>query len=803
MSMNPSPVPRRLNTQPVADAKLERMVTQEGLDRHGVSVRSRDVPALGTVSALMVVALIYTVALMVRESPDFNLFIDGLLALLTVWLPAGVCWMTVRRVRRGRADIVLAASGVTSWAAGTTYFVIMTAAGEDVPLPSPADFGYVGFYVLMLAALVVIVRRRLSELAWPVVLDSAVGALGAAAGLAVVLDPILDSALGGPKSFAAALGVAYPLLDLFMVAVVIGIGAAPARSIGGGWVLLVLGLVIFTGADIGYALLKLSGLYVVGTPLDAAWAVGLAMVGAWVALQGNSGGGTSTAPGRAFTQAVPALATAAGLGVLIVGTQVRVSLLAVVLASLTLAVSALPLVFRHRIRLADVQRQARTDELTGLPNRRALYTDVPWRLAAEPKGRSAILLLDLDKFKEINDSLGHDVGDDLLRQVAARLTGELRPGDLLARMGGDEFVIHLADCGMDGSETVAVKLRAALAGPFDLGSTTVYVNASIGISHYPVQGRDLTMLLRKADMAMYTAKSTHSGHHAYRSGDGIHGPEPLHTVEALNDALVNDQLLLHFQPKIDLSTGEVRGVEALVRWKHPTLGLLLPDAFLSRFEETGLMGTLTSTVLAKALDQAAHWGMQERPLTVAVNISAPSVIDSELPEQIAAMASERGLPPSVLVLEITEDLLMADRDRARSVLSRLRAMGIRIAVDDYGKGYSSLAYLRELPIDELKLDKSFVLSMTDDARATALVVSTIDLAHSLGLEMTAEGVESIAAYRALSDYGCDLAQGFFMSEPLPPVELDAWLTNRLDPLRQEEYLALDADLPEPTATRSE
>lgn len=194
------------------------------------------------------------------------------------------------------------------------------------------------------------------------------------------------------------------------------------------------------------------------------------------------------------------------------------------------------------------------------------------------------------------------------------------------------------------------------------------------------------------------------------------------------------------------------------------------------------MGALTSTVLAKALDQAASWGALERPLTVAVNIPAPSVIDAELPEQIAAMASERGLAPSVLVLEITEDLLMADRGRGRSVLSRLRAMGVRIAVDDYGKGYSSLAYLRELPIDELKLDKSFVLSMTEDARATALVVSTIDLAHSLGLEMTAEGVESVAAYRALSDYGCDVAQGFFMSEPLPAVELDAWLTNPARPV---------------------
>jgi diguanylate cyclase (GGDEF)-like protein len=418
-----------------------------------------------------------------------------------------------------------------------------------------------------------------------------------------------------------------------------------------------------------------------------------------------------------------------------------------------------------------------------------------------PRRQSAVLLLDLDKFKEINDSLGHDVGDDLLTQVASRLAGQLRPADLLARMGGDEFVIHLADCGPGQSEAVALKLRVVLAEPYDLGSVTVQVNASIGIAHCPEQGQDLTMLLRKSDLAMYTAKSTHSGHYAYQDGDDNPGPERFHTVEALNTALLQDQLLLHFQPKISLGTGEVHGVEALVRWEHPALGLLEPEAFLKRFEEAGLMRALTSTVLTKALDQAAAWRAQERPLTVAVNISAFSIIDSELPAQIGAMVADRGLPASVLVLEITEDLLVGDRDRARTVLSRLRAMGVRIAVDDFGKGYSSLSYLRELPIDELKLDKSFILSMTDDARATALVVSTIDLAHSLGLEMTAEGVESSAAYESLISYGCDVAQGYFMSRPVPAAELDQWFADRSAEPGSMLQAALDQDVPEAAGPR--
>jgi EAL domain-containing protein (putative c-di-GMP-specific phosphodiesterase class I) len=237
-------------------------------------------------------------------------------------------------------------------------------------------------------------------------------------------------------------------------------------------------------------------------------------------------------------------------------------------------------------------------------------------------------------------------------------------------------------------------------------------------------------------------------------------------------------LVLHFQPKLNLATGEVSTAEALVRWEHPVLGLLQPDAFLKHFDEAGLMPALTGVVLTKALDQAAIWASGDRSISVAVNLSASSIMDSQLPGQVAAMTAARGLLPSALVVEITEDVLVADRHRARTVLAALREMGVRIAVDDFGKGYSSLSYLRELPIDELKLDKSFILTMMDDARATALVVSTIDLAHSLGLEMTAEGVEDEKALRALSDYGCDLAQGYFMSRPVPAEEMDTWLNNR-------------------------
>nr|WP_244962657.1 EAL domain-containing protein [Cryobacterium roopkundense] len=422
--------------------------------------------------------------------------------------------------------------------------------------------------------------------------------------------------------------------------------------------------------------------------------------------------------------------------------------------------------------------QARTDELTGLPNRRALYSEIPKRLAVDPRRRSALFLLDLDKFKEVNDSLGHDIGDLLLIQVSQRLGGKLASSDFLARLGGDEFAILLYGSSAERAVTVAETLRSALSEPFVLDGVTVQVGASIGISLYPDQGDALGALLRKADMAMYRAKALRSGHHVYRDTDNTDGDERMRTLAELREGLENDQFVVHYQPKIDLDTNDVRGVEALVRWNHPLRGLVYPDDFIPLVEQAGLMKTLTGIVLEKALDQTKVWHAQGRPLTVAVNISASSLIDLELPDRILGLLTDRGLSPSVLMLEITEDFLMADRDRARAILVRLRAMGTRIAVDDFGSGYSSLSYLRDLPIDELKLDKSFIMSMSGNARATALVASTIDLAHSLGLRMVAEGVESGGDYAYLASRGCDVAQGLYVSGPVAAEELDRWLASR-------------------------
>jgi len=279
-------------------------------------------------------------------------------------------------------------------------------------------------------------------------------------------------------------------------------------------------------------------------------------------------------------------------------------------------------------------------------------------------------------------------------------------------------------------------------------------------------------------MAMYKAKVTRSGHHVFKRDDDSHGDIRLRTLQELRVALRENQLVVHYQPKISLKTGDVIGVEALVRWNHPTRGLLYPGAFILLVEEAGLMYDMTQIVLEKALDQAAVWQARDCALTVAVNMSASSLTNAELPERIGTMIAARGLPASALTLEITGDFLMSDWQRARNILTRLHDVGVQITVDNFGMGYSSLSHLRDLPIDKLKLDRSFVIPMAGDARAATLVASTIDLAHSLGLRMVAGGVENIVAYDELARFGCDYAQGFFISHPVPAAELDHWLATR-------------------------
>jgi diguanylate cyclase (GGDEF)-like protein len=387
-------------------------------------------------------------------------------------------------------------------------------------------------------------------------------------------------------------------------------------------------------------------------------------------------------------------------------------------------------------------------------------------------------VLDLDRFKEVNDSLGHAVGDALLRQVGPRLRDQLRSGDLLGRLGGDEFVVLSTDLDGEAALALAQRLQAQLQRPFLVEGIALSVDASVGVAVGPEQASTAEELLQLADLAMYAAKEARTGRELFDEDRDGQGRRRLEDVAALRRGIEDGELVLHYQPKLVLGTGRVDGVEALVRWQHPDRGLLYPDAFIDLAESAGLMGPLTEAVLELALRQCRLWAEQDRELAVAVNVSPSNLVDEDFPGTVAGLLVATGVPARSLVLEVTESLLMADRERAERVLGRLRDQGVGVAIDDYGTGYSSLAYLAELPVTELKLDRAFVAGMTASWRAESIVISTLHLAHALGLALVAEGVEDQETLDALAGLGCDVVQGYHLSRPLPAAAFEDWLDRR-------------------------
>jgi diguanylate cyclase (GGDEF)-like protein len=421
--------------------------------------------------------------------------------------------------------------------------------------------------------------------------------------------------------------------------------------------------------------------------------------------------------------------------------------------------------------------QAMHDGLTGLPNRtffRRLVTDAIAH--AKPGTRLVVMLLDLNRFKEINDTLGHHFGDMLLERTGPRLQGALRDGDLIARLGGDEFAVLLRNVEDDDAAlAVADRLCRALQAPFELDGFALEVDASIGMASYPSHGQDVETLLRRADVAMYRAKERHIPHLAYTQQIDEHSPARLALVADLRRALEQDEIVVHYQPKLDLNTRRIVGLEALVRWQHPSLGLLQPAAFIDMAEQTGLIRPLTHAVLEQALRQCAACHAQGMDLTVAVNVSPRSLVDPRLVDNVEQSLRSCALPANRLTLEITETAIMIDPALALQVLNRLAALGVCLSIDDFGTGYSSLGYLQKLPVRELKIDRSFVLSMASSDPDAAIVSLSTDLGARLGLKVVAEGVEDHRTLDELTRLGCDQAQGYLISRPQPAHHIASWL----------------------------
>ncbi len=427
---------------------------------------------------------------------------------------------------------------------------------------------------------------------------------------------------------------------------------------------------------------------------------------------------------------------------------------------------------------------AHHDSLTGLPNRMHLHREFEQVLSERAVSRrgAALLLLDLDRFKEINDTLGHHVGDLLLQQIGPRLHPVLgaEPG-LLCRLGGDEFALLLPEVeGVEPARALAQWMLAALREPFLIDAMQLLMDASMGIAFYPADGEDSHALLRSADVAMYEAKRKGGGIAIYDKLLDQNSPERLGLIADLNQAIRDRQLILHYQPKLDLRTGENAGFEALVRWHHPRLGLLKPDAFLALAELSETIHPLTDLVLELAMAQLRAWRDVGIKSTIAVNLSARNLIDDRCLLTIRSLMEEYRLEPGALEVEITETALMHDPEQAAERLDRIAALGVRISIDDYGTGYSSLGYLHRLPINALKIDRLFVTNMRNGLHDAIIVRSTIALAHSLGLIVVAEGVEDAATQQMLAGMGCDQIQGYHLSVPLPPEQLAGFVAaNRL------------------------
>jgi diguanylate cyclase len=719
----------------------------------------------------------YTIWVLVRGSDQGLPAIDdwGIAGFEVV---ASVLCLARARWRRDRSMVILMGLGLLAWSLGDLALAAESAGGATPPVPSLADGFYIAFYPLTYAAITLLVRRRVRRFGLATWLDGVVAGLGAAAiCAAVVFQGVLRSAGGDPG--AVAVNLVYPVGDLLLLVMVVGGTAILPGRTRGPWLMLAGGYALNAIGDTFNLFGSGIGATHVGTAVNAiAWPIAILLVSGSVWLRPAPAGIATheRAPGLLL----PGLATLSSLLILLLAALHHADHAAVALATTTLAVAAVRVgasLMRLRSLTEERHSQAVTDQLTTLGNRRGLFELLDTLLKEHQAGdegarKLAFLYMDLNRFKEVNDSFGHSVGDELLRQLGARLSGALRSSDLLVRLGGDEFGVALLDANADYGATVAQRLAAKLEEPFLLGNVRARISVSIGIAVVPDDALETHDLLRCADLAMYRAKMEGKSFATYQEElDGR--ANRLGLVDELREAIERRELTLHYQPQMDITTGRVVAVEALIRWAHPRLGNVPPLEFLPLAEEADLMGSLTTLVLEDALDQVAVWRTSHPHLTVSVNISTTNLLCADFPDMVMGLLAERSLPPEALVLEITETTAMADVNRCREVTQELRDRGLVVSVDDFGAGFTSLAYLSGLAVRELKLDRSFIngLSTAYDERDLALVRSTIKLAHSLGLRVVAEGVEDESCLDLLTGLDCDLAQGYLISSPKPAAEV--------------------------------
>ena len=455
-----------------------------------------------------------------------------------------------------------------------------------------------------------------------------------------------------------------------------------------------------------------------------------------------------------------------------IGLPLAIAALAAVWASLWGSMIIASLFGKLNSHRSTLEHQSRHDPLTKLPNRAALVESIVEAISSGNSGRQLTLcIISLHRFKDINDSLGHSGGDELLNQVSARLRHVSRNTDMVARFGGNKFAVFLDHSDANAADIISKKLLSALEPAFEVAGHYLYMRGTLGMALYPQHATDALTLVQKAEIALYQAKDAARDFAVYSAAADTGSVEHLDLANDLRYAIEDDQLELYYQPQLDLRNGIITGVEALTRWTHPKYGFVPPDKFIDIAEQTGLIKQLTEWVLKTAIKHCAHWHRTGRQIQVSINLSARNLHDESLVQQVAGLLDHWRVPPHHVALEITETAMMADPAHAKTLLRRLDALGVRISIDDFGTGYSSLGYLKQLPVDEIKIDRSFVLNMTTDENDASIVRATIGLAHDLGLEVVAEGIEDETTQNCLRALGCDVAQGYHIGRPMPQSDL--------------------------------
>ena len=730
---------------------------------------------------IAVTMVTYGVSTLVVHRPPsgYNTLWDGWVQNIAGALPVIPLVLRARRSRELRSAWLAMAAGVMLYTLADLVYTYHDANLKPIPSPAPSDAFFLSCNVAFIVGFALLTQSSFGRVHASVRLDGAIAGLAIAAVAGVVwFEPVLH--LSG-RPFQAAVDLAYPVCALVLIVLLVA-GLAP-HHYRPNWttVLLMTGVAWSVAGSVIFLNESATGTYVAGTLLGETWLMSFFFIGlaASVGDRRRSRGARASVSSTAGIAVVPVVFGVLSLGVLATSIYWHDSSVVVILAiaALGLVICRMAMSLREVRQSTANYQDARTDYLTGLPNRRAFLERLESTFFSAPgtAGHTGVLLVDLDGFKEVNDALGHTAGDELLCVVAKRFEHRLGGRGVLARIGGDEYACACPVNGEGDLVAIARELAQTLSDPCVLDGMSVRVGASIGVALSRPGARPNGELLRCADVAMYDAKRTQSGVVAYRSEVDPHSRERLALIDALRDAVRSRAFVLYYQPTVDMHADTISGVEALVRWQHPTLGLLFPDSFIPLAEQNGLMPQLTRAVLDLAVGEAARLDRAGHRLRMSVNISRYDLVDEDLAAYVDTVLALHGFPPDRLTLEVTESALGGDPERAERCVLQLRARGLRVSIDDFGVGYSSMSQLLGLAVDELKIDKSFVLGLTSDPRAEAIVRSTIELARALSLTLVAEGIETEEVLRSLQSLGADIGQGYLIARPLTSEQLDEYL----------------------------